>query len=120
MDARHAPDTLRVCEEQRGASVVLRITGDLDAASAVAFARRVRDLVDHGARFFVFDCRDLNYIASAGLGVFVSHKDEVYAAGGRFTFFGLRPKVADVFRMLGLTAFFTFVDTESEALAQAA
>ena len=119
MNSPDQSSPLQIVDEQRGATIVFRITGDLDASSAIGFARRLQEHVESGATQYIFDCRDLVYIASAGLGVFISQKDDVYDAGGRFVFFGLRPNVASVFRMLGLTDLFTFVATETEALAAA-
>jgi anti-sigma B factor antagonist len=105
------------CESIKS-GVVLKIQGDLDASSSLDFDAQLKDYIAEGHTRIVFDGTQLDYIASAGLGVFISNKDEVYSRGGEFIFFGLSESVFNVFKLLGLTDLFTFVPTREEALAR--
>jgi anti-sigma B factor antagonist len=48
------------------------------------------------------DGREIRYISSAGLGVFISYLEELAIRGGRFVVSGLADNVRDVFQILGL------------------
>jgi anti-anti-sigma factor len=50
------------------------------------------------------DLSDLEYVTSAGLGMFVSLNRAVTAAGGRLSLFNVRPTVYEVFALTRLTS----------------
>ncbi|MFT7588668.1 MAG: anti-sigma B factor antagonist [Limisphaerales bacterium] len=93
-----------------------QISGDLDASSALELDKVIQSAMSMGHYTMIFDCAELLYIASAGLGVFISHRDEVHSQDGDIVFFGMKERVYNVFKMLGLTELFNIVEKEDEAL----
>ena len=82
--------------------VTLSPIGDLDANSSVHFDQKISKLFAEGRYDIHIDGSNLPYISSAGLGVFVSHLEDLTANEGKFVISGLSDTVAEVFRILGL------------------
>ena len=85
-----------------GAEGVVVVAGRLDAAqcpAAQAFLDRVHGLV-------TLDCRGLEYISSAGLGVLLKTQKRLMAASGKLRLAGVNRHVQDVFRYSGFDQIF--------------
>ncbi len=95
--------------------VQLMPIGELDANSSLDMHRAIQEQMAAGKRCFVIDCSKLEYISSAGLGVFLSFTEELEKEAGKFVFCSLNPKVFDVFQLLGLDHVFTIVNSNQEA-----
>jgi anti-sigma B factor antagonist len=73
------------------------LSGRLDAAQAAAaqaFLDRVQGVV-------TLDCRGLEYISSAGLGVLLKTQKRLIAASGKLRLVGVNSHLRDVFRYSG-------------------
>lgn len=106
---------LIVNREDRDGIRVYRITGELDAVSALQLSSEIEADIKSGVVKHIYDFREVTYIASAGLGVFISQRDPVDNQGGKLVFFGMRENVFQVFNLLGLSELFEIVETEKEA-----
>jgi anti-sigma B factor antagonist len=95
--------------------VTIRFVGELDALSSVQADEAIRQLLDEGRFNIHLDFSALEYISSAGIGVILSHQDEISQNGKGMVFTGLSPKVLNVFQLLGLDKIFPI----REDLAQA-
>ena len=89
---------------------VLTLQGYLDAHTAPEFEKAVQAEFDAGRVRIAVECSKLDYISSAGLGVFMSFIEEIREAGGDIKICGLTPKVAQVFEILGFAELFDLVD----------
>ena len=87
---------------ERGADGAVRVAGRLDAAQSPA-AQAFLDSV-HGV--VVLDCRGLEYISSAGLGVLLKTQKRLLAASGKLKLTGVNRHVQDVFRYSGFDQIF--------------
>jgi anti-sigma B factor antagonist len=94
----------------------LIITGEIDASSSIQLDDSLGAVVGSGTSKILINCTDLNYISSAGLGVFMSYIEEINSKNIKMAIFGLSEKVKNVFDILGLDQLLTIVDTEKEAL----
>jgi len=61
------------------------------------------------------DGTQLNYISSAGLGVFMSYIDDFKSKNIKMVIFGLSEKVLNVFQILGLDQLMTIVSDKKAA-----
>jgi anti-anti-sigma factor len=85
-----------------GADGAVLISGRLDAAqcaTAQAFLDRVAGAV-------VLDCSQLEYVSSAGLGVFLKTQKRLKAAGGKMKLVGVNRHLQDIFRYSGFDQIF--------------
>lgn len=80
---------------------IITLEGFVDAHTAPQFEQAVQSEIDAGRFRIVVDCAKLNYISSAGLGVFMSFVEEVREQDGDIKICGLTPKVRHTFEILG-------------------
>ncbi len=101
--------------EQEGV-VVLGLEGYLDAHTAPQFERAIETEFSAGHTKLIADCAKLDYISSAGLGVFMSFIEDIRTAGGDIKLCAIVPKVYQVFDVLGFPELFDIVDTVPSAI----
>lgn len=94
---------------------IIEIYGDVDASSSITLDKAMEDAVTEGQKHILVDCANLNYISSAGLGVFMSHIEEFKEKDISFVLFGLSSKVKNVFEILGLDQLLHIVDAKQDA-----
>lgn len=92
------------------------INGDIDASSSIQLDESLSKQLDNKHLNVSIDCSNLNYISSAGLGVFMSYIEEFKGSNQKFILFGLSEKVKNVFEMLGLDQLMNIVNTKEDAV----
>ena len=65
-----APFKIGVSQVMRGRFLV-RVSGELDLTTSAQVRQTVLDLLEQGAERISFDCADMSFIDSAGIGVLV-------------------------------------------------
>lgn len=96
---------------------LLSVSGEVDASSSIHLDNAVRSAMDEGHKKIMIDCGGLNYISSAGLGVFMSYLEDFKTQEISFVVFGLQEKVLHVFQLIGLENLLKIVSTKDEAEA---
>lgn len=94
---------------------VIAIDGDVDASSSIKLDEAIGSAVQAGQQYILIDCKNLNYISSAGLGVFMSYIEELKTKNIRMVLFGLSERVENVFKVLGLDQLLNIRDTKDQA-----
>jgi anti-sigma B factor antagonist len=97
---------------------VLDLEGELDAHTASDLEAAFEQCRAEDHHRIIVNGADLDYISSAGLGVFMAYVEDVREAGGDIKIANLKPKVYNVFDLLGFPMLFDIEDTEEEALAR--
>lgn len=97
---------------------VLEISGELDAHTASKLEDSLKSLIDKNKHNIVVNCSDLEYIASAGLGVFMAYIEDVRGLGGDIKLTNMNEKVYNVFDLLGFPTLYDILDDENEAIKQ--
>ena len=85
---------------------LVQITGELDTTATTEQAGKLQQVLDIAGEKLVIDCRELEYISSAGLRFFMQLKRESEAKGGSIRICHLNEDVADIFRMSGFRNIF--------------
>ncbi|GAB4395233.1 MAG: hypothetical protein OHK0053_01230 [Microscillaceae bacterium] len=93
----------------------IEIYGDLDAASSIELDKTLEKVLKKETKALLIDCQHLHYIASAGLGVFISYIEPFQEKSVFFCLYGLNDRVRDVFQILGLDKLLVIVDTKEDA-----
>ncbi|MFL0681608.1 MAG: STAS domain-containing protein [Algoriphagus aquaeductus] len=96
---------------------ILSLSGEVDASNSVILDHAIKELVEEGAKVILVDGQNLEYISSAGLGVFMSYLEDFQDQGIRLVIFGLSPRVYEVFKILGLDQLIPIVEDKSTAIA---
>jgi len=94
----------------------ISITGEVDASSSIHLDEAIGKALDENQTKILFDCEKLDYISSAGLGVFVSYVKDFKERTGKFALTSLKPDVHNVFKMLGLHEILHIAETETGAI----
>ncbi len=100
-----------------GAIQVLSLRGELDAHTAPELEAAIQKCKDDQKYQIVINGEHLQYISSAGLGVFMADIEEVREEGGDIKIAALQPKVFNVFDLLGFPILFNIVETVEEAIS---
>jgi anti-sigma B factor antagonist len=96
---------------------IITLDGFVDAHTAPNFETAIQTELDAGHTRIIVDCSKLNYISSAGLGVFMSFIEEVRDQNGDIKISGLVPKVRHTFEILGFQDLFEMPDSIDVARA---
>lgn len=81
---------------------IIRVVGEVDASSSIELDTELKKAIEGGDKKIIVDCSNLNYISSAGLGVFMSYIQDIKANEIKMVICGLNDKVHNVFEILGL------------------
>jgi len=93
----------------------IHIHGELDANSSLQLDEVIKEAAIEGKTKIIVNCNNLRYISSAGLGVFISHLDDLTKVGGKFVFYGMTEGVFNTFKVLGLDTIMVITDSEARA-----
>jgi anti-sigma B factor antagonist len=85
-----------------GEDGVVRLTGRLDAAQAPV----AQSALDGVTGNVTLDCKQLEYISSAGLGVLLKTQKRLLASGGKLRLTSLSAHIRDVFVYSGFDQIF--------------
>jgi anti-sigma B factor antagonist len=106
-----------IAREDRNGLAVIRVKGFLDAHTFEKLEEAIREVFDSGCYKLVVDLAKVDYISSAGAGVFIGARSEGQENGGDVILFRPTEGVREVFDLLGLTQIFKIVEDEASALA---
>lgn len=97
--------------------LVLYLTGYIDTYNSNYFQKRVSKAIEAGFIRIIFNCQQLNYVSSTGIGSFTAFLKAVKPRGGDLVLLEIQPKVYEVFQLLGFSQFFNIKENLDEAVA---
>ncbi len=95
---------------------VLYLKGYLDAHTAPELENALQKLMDEQNYKIVVNFSELNYISSAGLGVFMGFIEDIRKNGGDIKLSSMKPKIFRVFDLLGFPTLYDILDDEEKAV----
>ena len=95
---------------------VLYPKGHLDAHNVERFEKEIVKLVTNNIVKIVVNCKDLNYISSAGMGIIMGYLDEIREKEGDIKLCSVNDRVYEIFDLVGFTDIYDFVENEQSAL----
>ena len=95
---------------------VIDLMGYLDAHTAPDLENAFQKLLNEKKFNIVVNCKDLSYISSAGLGVFMAFIEDVRKNQGDIKLTNMSPKVYNVFDLLGFPILYEIYKDELEAV----
>jgi len=100
---------------QEDGADIIAIVGEIDASSSIELDLAIAKSVGEGYTKVLVDCSALEYISSAGLGVFMSYIEEFKDKNIKMILFGMSERVANTFQILGLNELLTIAPNKEEA-----
>lgn len=95
--------------------VLLTVRGFLDAHTFEKLEKAINDLFEGGTYKLAVDLSGLDYISSAGAGVFIGAIGTAQENDGNIILMKPSPNVKEVFDLLGLSQIFIFKENREDA-----
>lgn len=96
---------------------ILTLQGEVDASNSVMLDEAITNLVESGSKSILVDAKGLEYISSAGLGVFMSYLEDFQEKEIELKIFALSERVLEVFNILGLDQLMNLYQDKKSALS---
>jgi anti-anti-sigma factor len=109
---------MQVLSSAQGNTLVLEVSGRLDADAAPEFERDCREQIVAGQRHVVLDCEALEYISSAGLRSILALAKELTGRDGDLAVCSLTGLVKEVFEISGFAKMLPVYSDLEEALSE--
>ena len=98
-----------------GDVALISVTGFLDAHTFEELEEAITEMFSVGRYRIIVDLSGVDYISSAGAGVFIGALSESQENGGNIVLMNPTPNVREVFDLLGLSQIFNIVDDLEKA-----
>jgi anti-anti-sigma factor len=101
----------------------IRVDGVIDTLTAGELEEVIESLIKRGRFRIVFDLAGVDYISSAGWGIFISHIKDVRANGGDIKLANMVPNVYEIYQLLefdNVLQAFTSTDTARDTFGAGA
>ena len=92
--------------EQEKNTLVATFVGRLDTPASGEAAVAVQPLIESAEKTIILDCRELTYISSSGLRIFLSIRKAAASKGGRVIIHGINNDIRQIFVMTGFLNLF--------------
>jgi anti-sigma B factor antagonist len=109
------PD-LRIDVRSQGNVAVVEPAGFINAHTAKDFETVIQNLIEQKQHNIVINCKDLSYIASAGLGAIMGFIDQIRENEGDIRMCSMNETVFNIFDVLGFTHLYSIFESEDKAI----
>lgn len=86
------------------------LSGRLDTAAATQFSKDMEPLVENADKKIILECKDLEFISSSGLRLFLTIRKASIARGGEVILRHISTDIRQVFTITGFVSLFKFED----------
>jgi anti-sigma B factor antagonist len=107
----------RIERDTRGDIQVVRLTGSLDMYSFPRLETQISTIFQENLYSVLLDCRDLDYIGSAGLGALIGFAKQARVKGGDVKLLNVPERIFKIIELLGFTKVLQVHRDEASALA---
>lgn len=109
---------LNIRTKDLGGVTLIALKGFLDAHTFEQLDEAIQEIFDGGCANLIADLSGVEYISSAGAGVFIGSLAQASEMDGKIVLLNPTDTVREVFDLLGLSAIFTIVDSLGDAKAE--
>ncbi len=95
---------------------MLTVRGYVDTMTCAYLLNKIAENVNGGVYHIIVDMAQVNYVSSAGWGVFVGELKGIREKGGDLKIVQMTPEVYDVFEMLEFNRILSYYDSIEEAI----
>ncbi len=95
---------------------IFKLYGILDAHTAPILEKELNQTLAKNAYKIIINLKNLEYISSAGLGVFMEFIEEIRNNNGDIKFVEMDEKVLSIFELLGFHLIFDILPSNNEAI----
>jgi len=95
---------------------IIQVQGPLNSTTGPDFEEYINKLMDENIRFILFDAERLEFISSAGIGLFIFIHKKLSELSGSFLMFNLPDEIKSLFNILGFDKMFTIAGSRIDAM----
>ena len=95
---------------------LLRLEGRFDAEGLPPVLAEIEKSRTAGSVRFIIDLREVSFIGSAGIGIFLSLVEECQGEGGRVVFLDVPDSIQRIFEVLNVLEFLEITQSREDAL----
>jgi anti-sigma B factor antagonist len=95
---------------------IIELKGYLDAHTAPRLEEAISNLIQNNQFKIIVNFSELNYISSAGLGVFMAFIETVRSRGGDIKFTAMNEKIYNIFDLIGFPKIYEFYKSDEDAI----
>ena len=95
---------------------LIKAEGYIDTVTVPEIEKKVQEVVSKKIFQLIVDLKDINYVSSAGWGVFVSEIKDIRNNGGDLMLIGMSPEVYDVYELMEFSSILKSFGSLNEAL----
>jgi len=106
----------KINRRKTGEYHIIELEGELDAHTASILEDELKSLISDQNFNIIVNFSDLDYIASAGLGVFMAYIEDVRDLGGDIKLTNMNDRVYNVFDLLGFPTLYDILKDEEDAI----
>jgi anti-sigma B factor antagonist len=100
---------ITIAEQNDG--MVATIEGRLDTPAAIKAQQEITPLLENADKTITLNCKDLEYISSSGLRLFLTLRKEAAAKGGKVIISNINDEIKKVFMMTGFFNLFEITNS---------
>ena len=97
---------------------ILELNGRLDSANYVVLENKMQELVAAGVKNTLINCKNLDYISSSGLRIFLIYLKKYNSFDGKLYLCCLQEMVDEIFKISNFKSIFRIFDTKQEAIKE--
>lgn len=94
--------------EEHDENILVTMIGSLDTAAAIEAEQTLKPITEGEGEDIVFECKELEYIASSGLRILLDVLKKTKAKGKKVTLRNVNDDIQNVFKITGFINLFEF------------
>lgn len=94
--------------EEQDEMILVTMIGSLDTAAAIEAEQTLKPITEGEGKDIVFECKELEYIASSGLRILLDVLKKTKAKGKKVTLRNVNDDIQNVFKITGFINLFEF------------
>ncbi len=104
---------MEIRDKKEGEVAIIEPVGRIDTNTSGEFEDKIVEVMDRGETRFVVDLKEIDYISSAGLRVFLMAAKKLKSSGGSFVLCSMSDHIKEVFDISGFTPIFTITPDQA-------
>ncbi len=92
------------------------LIGSIDTYNSIDFQKLIITQIEMGFDHLLFDCMDLDYISSSGIGAFTYILKKINNNKHQIVLISVKSRITEVFTLLGFINFFSFSANKNDAI----
>ncbi len=97
---------MNIQTEKNGSEVIMSVDGRIDTTNYNQFESAVNQIFESEVTKITLDCKDLNYISSSGLRIFLIIQKKIISIKGQFKLINMQPAIKEIFDISGFSSIF--------------